>query len=98
MRYKIILLFALATTLQINAQEFQAKISVNSSRINTTVDKKIFTTLQNQLTNFFNNRKWTGDTYKSTEKIQCNFLLNLESQVETNVYKAQLIVQAARPV
>ena len=80
------------------AQEFQAKITVNASRVNTTVDKKIFTTLQNQLTNFFNNRKWTPDVYKTTEKIECNFVLNIESIVEQNVYKAQLLIQAARPV
>ena len=61
-------------------------------------DKKIFTTLQNQLTNFINNRKWTSETYKSTEKIDVNFVLNIESIVETNVYKAQLLIQSARPV
>ncbi len=98
MKNKITLFIALLFSASLYSQEFQAKISVNASRINTTVDKKIFTTLQTQLTNFFNNRKWTGDTYKSTEKIECNFLLNLESQVETNVYKAQLIVQSARPI
>lgn len=86
----------LATT--VYSQEFQAKISVNASRVNTTIDKKIFTTLQNQLTNFFNNRKWTNDTYKTTEKIQCNFVVNLESTGEPNIYKGQLLVQSARPV
>ena len=80
------------------AQEFQAKITVNSSRVNTTIDRKIFTTLQNQLTNFFNNRKWTNDVYKNNEKIDCNFVLNIESIVEPNVYKAQLLIQSARPV
>lgn len=80
------------------SQEFQAKVTVNASRINTSVDKKIFTTLQNQLTNFINNRKWTGETYKSTEKIDVNFVLNIESIVETNIYKAQLLIQSARPV
>ena len=80
------------------SQEFQAKVTVNASRINTSVDKKIFTTLQNQLTNFINNRKWTSETYKPTEKIDVNFVLNIESIVETNVYKAQLLIQSARPV
>lgn len=92
----LIILFIVAITSY--SQEFQAKITVNATRVNTTVDKKIFTTLQNQLTNFFNNRKWTGDAYKSTEKLECNFMLNLESILEPNVYKAQLLVQAARPI
>ena len=74
------------------SQEFQAKITVNSSRIPTTVDKKIFTTLQNQLTSFFNTRKWTDDAYKTTEKIDVNIpfynngkLLNIAiNQNDTN--------------
>jgi hypothetical protein len=80
------------------SQEYQAKVTVNANRINTSIDKKIFTTLQNQLTNFINNRKWTSETYKSTEKIDLNFVLNIESMVETNIYKAQLLIQSARPV
>jgi hypothetical protein len=80
------------------SQEFQAKVTVNASRINSSVDKKVFVTLQNQLNNFINNRKWTTDEFKPNEKIECSFLLNLESIAETNVYKASLIIQAARPV
>ncbi len=91
-----ILLFFLV--INSHAQEFQAKVTVNASRINTTVDKKIFTTLQTQLINFLNSRKWTNDQYNDNEKIQCNFLLNLQSIVEPNVYRATLIIQAARPV
>jgi hypothetical protein len=71
---------------------------VLASRVNTTVDKKVFQTLQTQLTNFLNNRKWTNDAFQASEKIECNFLLNLEKVVETNVYKASLTIQAARPV
>lgn len=80
------------------AQELQAKVTVIASRVPTTVDRKIFTTLQTQLNNFLNNRKWGGDVFKQQEKIECNFLLNIESVVESNVYKAALTIQAARPV
>lgn len=93
-----LLMVAFAISTVSFSQEFQAKVTVNASRINTSVDKKIFTTLQNQLTNFINNRKWTSETYKSTEKIDVNFVLNIESIVETNIYKAQLLIQSARPV
>jgi hypothetical protein len=80
------------------SQELQSKVTVVASRVPTTVDKKIFQTLQTQLTNFINNRKWTGDVFQPAERIECSFLLNIESVVETNVYKASLTVQAARPV
>ena len=80
------------------AQELQAKVSVIATRVPNTVDKKIFLTLQTQLNNFLNNRKWTKDAFQTQEKVQCNFLLNIDRLVETNIYKATLTIQAARPV
>ena len=80
------------------AQELQAKVTVIASRVNTTVDKRIFITLQTQLNNLMNTRKWTNDVIQQNEKLECSFILNIESIVEPNVYKATLTVQAARPV
>lgn len=88
----------ITTCFFVHAQELQAKVTVLAQRVNSTVDKKIFTTLQTQLTNLLSNRKWTSDVYQASEKIQCNFLVNIESIVSDNVYKASLTVQAARPI
>jgi hypothetical protein len=82
----------------ISAQELQAKFTVNAAKVSTKVDKKIFQTLQASLTNLLNNRKWTSDVYQPQEKIKCNFLLNIDEDKGNNVYKASLVVQAARPV
>ncbi len=99
MQNKIFILIAFACCcLSASAQELEARVSVNSSRVSATVDRKIFVSLQNQLNNLLNNRKWTSDQYQPNEKISCSFLLNIESIVETNVYKATLTIQAARPV
>lgn len=80
------------------SQELQAKLTVLASKISTNVDKKIFQTLQTALVNFVNNRKWTKDAFQTNEKIQCNFLLNVEQELGNNMYKGSLTVQAARPV
>jgi len=80
-----------------DAQELQARLTVLTNKVSTQVDKKIFQTLQTTLTNFLNNRKWTNDTYQPAEKIQCNFLLNIDKELGQNVYKATLTIQAARP-
>jgi hypothetical protein len=79
-------------------QEIQARFTVIANRVSTQVDKKVFQTLQTALTNFLNNRRWTTDVYKPNEKIQCNFLLNIDQDLGSNVYKGKLTVQAARPV
>lgn len=80
------------------AQELNAHVSVITTRIGNNVNKNTFITLQTALINFLNNRKWTAENYTTNEKIDCNFLLNLESTDDANVYKASLMIQAARPV
>ncbi|HVZ57067.1 MAG TPA: DUF4835 family protein [Chitinophagaceae bacterium] len=100
MRKSLVILLVLLTSLTPGgqAQELQARVSVLANRISTSVDKKIFQTLQTALYNFLNDRKWTSDNFQPGEKIQCSFLLNLEKELGDNMYKASLTVQAARPV
>ncbi len=81
-----------------DGQELNARVNVNSSRVGNTINKSTFQTLQNSLTSFLNNRKWTTDNFQVSEKIDCNFLLNLQPTNEANVYTATLTIQAARPI
>ncbi len=98
LKKKLLLGILVVYALSSGAQELQAKVTVLSQQIGTNVNKNAFTTLQTQLTNLLNNRKWTGDVFQAQEKIQCNFLLNLQSAEDDNTYKASLTVQAGRPV
>ena len=93
----VLLLFCLSVRIA-SSQELQARVTINSSVIKNADEKKKFTTLQNQLNDFLNGHKWTGDNFKANEKVACTFLLELKSTVETNVYSASLIIQAARPI
>src|SRR5690606_37425051 len=45
-----------------------------------------------------NSRKWSNDNFTTQEKIDCSFLLNLESTGDPNIYKASLTIQSGRPV
>src|ERR1017187_7923862 len=92
-----ILAFFLAA-IGVKAQELKALVSVLSNRVANNVDKKTFTTLQTALESFVNDRKWTSDNFGQQEKIDCSFLLNLQSTDQPNVYKASLTVQSARPI
>jgi hypothetical protein len=94
---RLIALFVMVTAAA-EAQEIQARLTVMTNKISTKVDKKIFMTLQTTLTNFINNRKWSADVFAPNEKIQCNFLLNIDRELGNNLYGAKLTVQAARPV
>lgn len=79
-------------------QELQARVNIITSKVSTTVDKKIFQTLQSGLTNFLNGRRWTNDAFQPSEKIQCSFLLTIDQALDGNIYKGKLTVQAARPI
>ena len=92
-----VLMFA-ALSLSGYAQELQAKITVLSNKVSNKVDKKIFQTLQSSLSNFLNNRRWTNETYQANEKIRCSFLISIDQELNENIYKASLTIQAARPV
>lgn len=85
-------------TASLQAQELNARVTVNSSRVSNTINKKTFQTLQNALNTFVNNRKWSTDEFAPNEKIDCNFLLNLQQTDNANVYSASLTIQAARPI
>lgn len=80
------------------AQELNARVTVNSSQISTSVNRNVFQTLQTALNNFLRNKKWTTDNFLVNEKIDCNFQLNLKPTSDANVYTASLMIQAARPV
>jgi len=97
---KTVLLITLTGSLAFaQSQEIQARITINinKDKVPTTIDRKIFQTLQQALTNFINNRKWTNDVFQPAEKIQCNFLVNINEAVGQNVFRGSLTVQAARP-
>jgi len=97
-KIKISLLVLLITYQSSIAQELKANITVVSNQVGNNVNQNVFRTLQAALNNFINTRKWTQDNYAPNERIECNFLLNLQSTGDLNVYNASLTVQAARPV
>src|SRR6266487_3438363 len=96
---KIAVVFVfIVSVILVQGQEIQARLTVVADKVSTQIDKKIFQTLQTSLVNFLNNRRWTNDVFQPAEKIQCNFLLNIEQDLGNNVFKGKLTVQAARPV
>jgi hypothetical protein len=99
MRNKNLIIFIfLLVTHSAFSQEFNARVSVVANRVSNNVNRNTFQTLQTALNNFINNRKWTNEAYAANERIDCTFLLNLESTDELNVYNASLTIQAARPI
>lgn len=96
-KFKLLLIFIAACKFA-GAQELKANITIVSSQVGNNVNQNVFRTLQTALNTFINTRKWTTDNFQPNERIECNFLLNLSSTSDLNVYNASIMVQAARPI
>lgn len=100
MFYRIIYIVSLFTILQypLQAQELNATITLQTSKVDNQVDPKTFVQLQSQLKDFINQRKWTSEAFAAEEKIDCGFYITIESIASLGVYNAKLSVVSNRPV
>lgn len=78
------------------AQELNARVTVNGDRI-ANADKSVFTTLQNALTEFINNRRWTDATFAVNERIDCSMTI-IVTEMENESFKGEIQIQSRRPV
>ncbi|MEI6853877.1 MAG: DUF4835 family protein [Bacteroidota bacterium] len=97
MKKIVIALLLICSTIVSNAQELNATVTVNSQQISGS-DKTVFDDLQTAIREFLNNRKWTNYTYKTEEKIECNFFINVTERVSDVEFKGTLQIQSRRPI
>lgn len=93
------ILFMILTVLPLAGftQELKCAVTINASQIQTS-DAGIFKDMENAIEQFMNGRKWTNDTYKNHEKINCNFLITISKMPAIGSFTASVQVQSARPV
>ncbi|MFZ9756142.1 MAG: DUF4835 family protein [Bacteroidia bacterium] len=84
---------------KVQAQEFLASVQVNAAKENIAQsDKQVFQTLQTEVQQFINNRRWTEVQVAPNERIRISLFFNIESTNERNEMKSSLQVQITRPV
>ncbi len=79
------------------AQEMNYSVTVNAESA-PTVDKRVFKTLENSITEFLNNQKWTDDNFQPEERIECNLLITIKEEINPTNFRADLAIQATRPI
>ncbi len=80
-----------------NAQELRCNISISYPKIQG-ANKTVFETMQSDLYEFMNNRKWTDQKFAMDERIECSFFIVLDEQISSDEFKGSIQVQARRPV
>ena len=92
----IILMWTFAMGSQ--AQELQAKITINHKQIQGT-DNDVFESMQQTLEQFVNDRQWTNLQFQKNERIVCNFNITVTKyDKENNIFTCNALIQANRPV
>lgn len=79
------------------AQELICQVRINTQKLQT-VDPAVFETLEQTVQEFMNNTKWTNDAYEQQERINCNILLTIQEELSPTSFRADLAIQATRPV
>lgn len=80
-----------------SAQELRCNVTVSARGIKG-ANQNLFRTMQSDLYEFMNNRKWTDHVYSYDEKIKCNILIRLDEQISADEFKGSIQVQLTRPI
>ena len=78
------------------SQELRCNISISAQKIQG-ANRNVFRTMQADLYEFMNNRKWTDHVYKMDERIECNIFIRLDEQISTDEFRGSIQVQLRRP-
>lgn len=93
----LLILLYLITVFEVNAQELKCNLTVNTDQIRSS-ENQIFTQLQQDLTEFVNNKRWTEHLYKTEEKIEFDLIINIKSMKGQTSFVADVMIQSSRPV
>ncbi len=98
--FKYIFAFGLVGILLISAvtaQELRCNVSISAQKIQG-ANQNLFRTMQSDIYEFMNTRKWTEHVYTYDEKIRCNIMIRLDEQISADEFKGSIQVQLIRPV
>jgi hypothetical protein len=79
------------------AQELRCNVTVSAQRIQG-ANQNLFQTMQSDIYEFMNNRKWTDHIYSYDEKLRCNIMILLEEQLSADEFRGTIQIQLIRPV
>src|SRR5210317_803232 len=96
-KFFTVCLILLGFTVAVFSQELRCNVTVSARGIEG-ANQNLFRTMQSDLYEFMNNRKWTDHVYSYDEKIRCNILIRLDEQISADEFKGSIQVQLTRPV
>lgn len=97
MRLLTILFIIALHSNQLLAQELDAKIAINSSKIQS-IDQQAISSLEESLKQLVNEQIWSNAKFELNEKIDCTIGITLNTMPTENTYGAEIHITARRPI
>ena len=98
MNNKLVLnILFLVFTINVSAQELLCNVRVNSSQVQTS-DRKVFQTMQTEIYEFINNKKWSTTNIQNEERIECTIMINISKKISNDEFEGSIQIQSTRPV
>lgn len=95
-RKYIIAIIAALAAFAVDAQELRCNVEVNSQQVEGT-NKSVFEALQESMSTYMNETKFTNATFSPIEKLDCRMFLTVKEYKDDRI-KGELQVQLSRPV
>ncbi len=94
---KVFLFIAfIGLTNYLHAQELNCQVQITTQKISGT-DKRVFDNMKTAIFELMNNSKWTNETFKNNERIDCSILLNITERQAVDEFSATIQIQSRRP-
>lgn len=95
-RFLTIVLVLFLSSSMISAQELRCNFEIYHEKIQGN-HTQLFNNMEKSIQQFLNTQQWTNYNFSPHHRIECNFLLVINSKADDS-YSAELQVQASRPV
>ena len=94
---KILWILLLVGFGKLQAQELNARVTVLAPQVSN-MSKPTLEALQRTIRDFLNNNKFSTESYKPQERIECSFIITINSWDGGSGYAAEAQIQSSRPV
>ncbi|KIA93032.1 hypothetical protein OC25_15180 [Pedobacter kyungheensis] len=82
---------------KLQAQELNARVTVLAPQVSN-ISRPTLDALQKTIRDFLNNNKFSNESYKAQERIECSFVITINSWDGGSGYTAEAQIQSSRPV
>ncbi|MEH3114769.1 type IX secretion system protein PorD [Pedobacter terrae] len=94
---KIVWILVLMGFGKLQAQELNARVTLLAPQVSN-ISKPTLDALQKTIRDFLNNNKFSNESYKPQERIDCSFVITINSWDGGSGYTAEAQIQSSRPV